>query len=145
MLTSFTPSVGTELFDNKGMLMAVITASGIVVVFAILILLIFIFYAYGAAFRAVTEAGERKKAKAAEAAASAQTAVITETPAATEAPAPLADGEIPGEIIAVIAAAVASLGDGKAYRVKKVVRSRTPAAGRTPWATSGLFENTRPF
>lgn len=145
MLTNFTPFVGTELFDNKGMLMAVITAAGIVVVFAILILLIFIFYAYGAAFRAIEEAKERKKAKAAEETKSVENAEISHAPAVAEAPAPLADGEIPGEIIAVIAAAVASLGDGKAYRVKKVSRARTPVTGRTPWATSGLFENTRPF
>lgn len=144
MLTDFTPVMGAELFENKGMLMAVITASGIVVVFAILILLIFIFYAYGAIFSAVTSSKEKKKAaKAAleknETEKSAAQAEVTQA-SAEDVP---ADGEIPGEIIAVIAAAVASLGDGKTYRVKKVTRA--PVAGRTPWAAAGLLENVRPF
>lgn len=145
MLTDFTPLMGAELFESKGMLMAVITASGIVVVFAILVLLIFIFYAYGAIFSALTASKEKKKA---EKAAAAEKAVAEKSAAQTEvsqtsAETVPADGEIPGEIIAVIAAAVASLGDGKTYRVKKV--TRTPVAGRTPWAAAGLLENVRPF
>lgn len=145
MLTDFTPVMGAELFENKGMLMAVITASGIVVVFAILVLLIFIFYAYGAIFSAVTAAQEKKKAKKAKAAAAEKAeAVAASEPAVSSGAAELpADGEIPGEIVAVIAAAVASLGDGKTYRVKKVTRA--PVSGRTPWAAAGLLENVRPF
>ena len=62
MLTSLLPlspsalplSVGTELYDSKGMLMAVITCSGILIVFVILLLLILIFYVYGGIFGAVT-------------------------------------------------------------------------------------------
>lgn len=147
MLTDFTPVMGAELFENKGMLMAVITASGIVVVFAILILLIFIFYAYGAIFSAVTSSKEKKKAaKAAleklEKNETEKSGAQVEAAQTGAADLP-ADGEIPGEIIAVIAAAVAALGDGKTYRVKKVTRA--PVAGRTPWATAGLLENVRPF
>ena len=138
MLTVFTPFVQSELFDDKGMLMAVITVSGIVIVFAILVLLIFIFYAYGAIFRIFTQSSEPKKAEA------PKQSVPVQAPVAAT-PQPLSDGEIPGEIIAVIAAAIASLDDGKTYRVKKVSRARTPVAGRTAWAASGLFENTRPF
>lgn len=142
MLTDFMPVVGAELVESKGMLMAVVTASGILIVFLILVLLIFIFYAYGGIFQAVTASGEKKKAAkaAAEAAkaASEKSAEAEPTPAAE-----LADGEIPGEIIAVIAAAVASMSDGKSYIVKKV--KRAPVSGRSAWAASGIFENTRPF
>ena len=144
MLTDFTPVMGAELFENKGMLMAVITASGIVVVFAILTLLIFIFYAYGAIFSTVTSSKEKKKAaKAALEKNETEKSDAQVEAAQTSAANVPADGEIPGEIIAVIAAAVASLGDGKTYLVKKVTRA--PVAGRTPWAAAGLLENVRPF
>ncbi len=149
MLTSlmpsvFTQAVGTELSDSKGMLMAVITCSGILIVFVILLLLIFIFYAYGGIFRAVTSSKEKKLAakKAAEAEEKAKQAV-TAAPAA--APEPIDDGTIPGEIIAVIAAAVAAMSDGKKYAVKKVSRAQRQTGGRSSWAASGIYENTRPF
>lgn len=140
MLSDFTPMMGAELFESKGMLMAVITVSGIVIVFAILVLLIFIFYAYGAIFSAVTASKEKKKAEKAAAAEAVDIQPVDSSVNSADVP---SDGAIPGEIIAVIAAAVASLGDGKVYRVKKV--TRTPVSGRTPWAAAGLLENTRPF
>lgn len=149
MLASFIPLAGTELSDSKGMLMAVVTSAGIVIVFAILVLLIVIFYAYGALFRAFTA---RKEKKAQQPEVSAPPASAPEATSAPEASlVPAVDGDIPGndipgEIIAVIAAAVASL-DGGSYRIKKVSKAgrRQRTAGRTPWAASGLFENTRPF
>lgn len=145
MLPDFTPLMGAELFENKGMLMAVITVTGIVIVFTILILLIFIFYAYGAIFSAVAASKEKKKAQknAASEKAAAKSADAHIAQSSTDAAGIPADGEIPGEIVAVIAAAVMSLSDGKTYRVKKV--TRIPASGRTQWAVAGLLENTRPF
>ena len=62
MLTNIMSLAGTELFENKGMLMAVVTTAGVLVVFVVLILLIFIFYAYGGIFQAVTASSEKKKA-----------------------------------------------------------------------------------
>ena len=53
--------------------------------------------------------------------------------------------ETAGEIIAVIAAAVASISDGKKYAIKKVSRAERQTGGRSAWAASGIYENTRPF
>ena len=149
MLTSFLPAgiypcIGTELSDNKGMLMAVITCSGILIVFVILLLLILIFYTYGGIFKAVTVSKEKKAAakKAADDDAKAQVSV-SQAPSAS--PAPADDGTVPGEIIAVIAAAVASISDGKKYAIKKVSRAERQTGGRSAWAASGIYENTRPF
>lgn len=143
MLTDFMPVVGTELFENKGMLMAVVTASGILVVFVILILLIFIFYAYGGIFQAITASNEKKKAAKAADEASRSADVAKATESVPTVAADVEDGEIPGEVIAVIAAAVAAMSNDKSYAVKKV--RRTPTSGRSAWAASGIFENTRPF
>ena len=145
MLTSLLPAVGTELLQDKGMLMAVITCSGILIVFMILLLLILIFYAYGGIFGAVTASKAKKLAakKAAEEAAKAKLASSQTAP--VHEPADTDDGSIPGEIIAVIAAAVASMSDGKKYAVKKVSRAQKQAGVRSAWAASGIYENTRPF
>ena len=145
LTTGISSAVGTELFDSKGMLMAVVTCAGILIVFVVLILLIFIFYAYGGIFRAVTASKEKKAAekKAAEEATKAKPA-SPEVTAVTQSAA-VDDGSIPGEIIAVIAAAVAAMGDGKKYAVKKVSRAQRPTGSRSAWAASGIYENTRPF
>ena len=139
------PLVGTELSDSKGMLMAVITCSGILVVFVILLLLIFIFYAYGGIIRFFTASGEKKAAakKAAEASAKSEPSASSPLPAAQ--PVQADDGAIPGEIIAVIAAAVAAMSDGKKYAIKKVSRAQRQTGSRSAWAAMGIYENTRPF
>ncbi len=142
--TGLLPVTGTELFKDKGMLMAVITCSGILIVFMILLLLIIIFYAYGGIFRTVT-ASKDKKLAAKKAAEEAEKAKNAPAPQAVEPAAPADDGTIPGEIIAVIAAAVAAMSDGRKYAVKKVSRSHNQTGGRTRWAALGIYENTRPF
>ena len=142
--TVFTATAGTES-GSKGMLMAVITCSGILIVFVILLLLIFIFYAYGGIIQAFTSSKEKKAAatKAAESSAKAKQSPapssIVSQPAQTD------DGTIPGEIIAVIAAAVAEMGDGRKFAIKKVSRAQHQSGGRSAWAASGIYENTRPF
>ena len=144
MLTSLLPAAGTELLQDKGMLMAVITCSGILIVFMILLLLILIFYAYGGIFGAVT-ASKAKKLAAKKTAASEKAQQTSGSPAPAAAPAPSDDGEIPPEIIAVIAAAVAAVSGGKKYAVKKVSRAQRQTGMRSAWASSGIYENTRPF
>ena len=138
---AFAAQTGTELSDSKGMLMAVVTSAGIIIVFVILLLLIFIFYAYGGIFRSVT-ASRQKKADARKAAEAEKTAPPSVP--APQSPAP-DDGEIPGEIIAVIAAAVAAVSGDKTYSIKKVARSQRPSGRRSSWAAAGVYENTRPF
>ena len=129
------------------MLMAVITCSGILIVFMILLLLILIFYAYGGIFGAFTASKAKKLAakKAAEEAAKAKSAPAQTAPLPVHEPADTDDGSIPGEIIAVIAAAVASMSEGKRYAIKKVARAQKQTGVRSAWATSGVYENTRPF
>ncbi len=50
--------------------------------------------------------------------------------------------QIPGEIIAVIAAAVDALYGEKPHRIRSVTRERK---GRSSWGSAGVFQNTRPF
>jgi sodium pump decarboxylase gamma subunit len=124
---------------------ATVTVSGIVVVFLALIALILIIQGYGSALYSATKKKEEKekqksrekkeKAKSAPAAVS-NAPIIKHLSAAPEG----------GDIIAVIAAAVAAYGasEGKVLSVKSVKRS-TNAPRRSVWAQAGISENTRPF
>ena len=70
-------------------------------------------------------------------------------PAAKAAPAPAAkadNGSIPGEIIAAISAAVATVCGGNAV-IRGIKRVSKPAAGsrRGAWGDAGVREHTTPF
>lgn len=110
---------------------------GFIVVFSVLLLLIFIVWAYGKIVSSAQSATVKKKQKKDETPdpAAAATAVKTETNNE-----PAAD-EIPLEIIAVIAAAVDSLYGTKPHRIKNIKRT----GSRSAWSTAGILENTRPF
>ena len=55
---------------------------------------------------------------------------------------PTVDDDIPEEIVAVIAAAVAASGDSPKVRIKSI---RKAGGGRSAWANAGVLDNTRPF
>ncbi|MBD5104323.1 MAG: sodium pump decarboxylase subunit gamma [Ruminococcaceae bacterium] len=111
--------------------------TGIVVVFLILILLVFILWAMGK----VLNLKKKPKNTPAEAAASVQAAPM---PVVSEPEIEEYD-EDDGEIIAVIAAAIAAYGeaDGKQYRIASVKRKEKSL--RSNWSAAGINENTRPF
>ncbi len=65
-------------------------------------------------------------------------------PAAPAAPA--ADGSIPGEIVAAIAAAVASLGENLTIRgIHRVQKKTATGSRRGAWGDAGVTQNTTPF
>lgn len=131
-----------------------ILITGFTVVFAVLIVLIFIIKIYGTIVtKALAASQERKARKAAE----KQKALEQErkqqenvkaakaAKAAEPAPAPtLASQGISPEIVAVIAAAVDSTYGTGGARITSIKKSQTPNS-RPAWGMAGVFENTRPF
>lgn len=111
--------------------------TGIAVVFLILVLLVFILWAMGK----VLNMKKKPKNTPAEVTASVQAAPV---PAVSEPEIEEYDEE-DGEIIAVIAAAIAAYGeaDGKQYRIASVKRKEKSL--RSNWSAAGINENTRPF
>ena len=108
----------------------VITITGIVLVFAILVLLMLIIMLEGKIFD-----GMAAKKKAAKTAAQAPAA----KPAAAQAPAaPQVEQGIPGDVVAAIMAAIHAMGNGK-YTLKAVRRA---ANG---WSKAGVNDTTAPF
>lgn len=127
---------------EKGITSAKVVLTGFVVVFAMLILLIFIIKIYSAIVQKAQSAGSNsKKGKKnkdenpAEKPAAAPASVVT-TSAAT-------DG-ISDEVVAVISAAVATMyGSSEKARIKSIKKSSD--GGRSAWAKAGVLDNTRPF
>lgn len=106
---------------------------GVVVVFIILSLLIFVFWLLG---KIMTVKPKPQKLPP----------PVLAPAKAVEAPAPTQKraGE-PEEIVAVIAAAVAAIGEGegKKYIVRDIKKREKPL--RSTWRAAGIEANTRPF
>lgn len=115
--------------------------AGIVIVFFVLILLIIIIKIYGAIIQAVQNKLSAEKA--------AETPEITEITEITESEESgeeiYDDGTVPGEIIAVIAAAVDAMYEQKPVKIKSVKRGRSDSSSASAWRNAALLESTKPF
>ena len=118
----------------------VVTITGIVLVFAILVLLMAIITLEGKIFDAMN--GKKAVAKAVAKAApkaAAKPAAPAAKPVAAQAPAaPQVEQGIPADVVAAIMAAIYSMGNGK-YVLKAVRR------GKNGWGKAGVNDTTAPF
>ena len=112
----------------------VVTVTGIVLVFAILVLLMLIIMLEGKIFDSMN--AKKKAAKEAAKAPAVQPAAPVQQAAA--APAPQVEEGIPGDVIAAIMAAIHAMGNGK-YTLKAVRRSKNG------WGNAGVNDTTAPF
>ncbi len=127
---------------EKGITSAKVVLTGFVVVFAMLILLIFIIKIYSAIVQKAQSAGSNsKKGK------KNKDEKPAEKPAAVPAPVVTASAATDGisdEVVAVISAAVATMyGSSEKARIKSIKKSSD--GGRSAWAKAGVLDNTRPF
>ena len=121
-----------------------VVLTSITLVFAMLVALCLIITLEGKIFDNINNRKNGKPAAPKAPAAPAAKAAPTAKPAA---PAAKADnGSIPGEIIAAISAAVASVCGGNAV-IRGIKRVSKPAAGsrRGAWGDAGVREHTTPF
>lgn len=121
---------------------------GFTVVFIGLILLVTIFSIMGLIFKSVSKSSakkeEKKKAKTDKKSSEKKT-VVTEKKEESVAPVPVVEDGISDEIVAVIAAAIASMSDGETrYAVRSIKKTRN-IGGRPAWAMAGIRENTSSF
>lgn len=110
----------------------VITITGIVLVFAILVLLMAIITLEGKIFDGMN--AKKAAAKAAPKAPAAKPAAPVQQAAA----APVVEEGIPGDVVAAIMAAIHAMGNGK-YTLKAVRRSKNG------WGKAGVNDTTAPF
>lgn len=122
----------------------IITLTGILVVFFILAILIFLFWALGKTFQTIDKNRAAKAEAAKKAAAPAPAA-----PAPAAAPAAVEEiveeDDNDDEIMAVISAAIAAYAEeeGTSYTIRDVKKRDKRA--RSAWSLAGIGENTRPF
>lgn len=114
---------------------AVVVAIGISLVFLILVILTLVILLQGKIFDSIA-AGKKQKAAAAAPAAPQKAAPAAPAPAA-----PVVEEGIPPEVVAAIAAAVASLEGGK-YTLRSLIRVKD---GRGAWGLAGVVSGTEPF
>lgn len=115
----------------------IVTITGIVLVFLILVLLMAIITLEGKVFDAMN--GKKAAAKAAASAAKPAAPVKqAAAPAPAKAAAPQVEAGIPGDVVAAIMAAIYSMGNGK-YVLKAVRR------GKNGWGKAGVNDTTAPF
>lgn len=119
----------------------IILLTGIVVVFAVLILLICIIKLYSTlVYNAQNKNDKKGKSKEKIEEKIAEAKPEPELTAAEEPE--LSDGSVPGEIIAAIAAAVEVIFGEGAVKIKSVKKS---SKRRSAWKSAGVAENTRSF
>ena len=128
---AFSLAASANAYPSAGMTVLI----GFVVVFAVLLILTFIFWLFGII---AGGSGKEKEARPTPAIKPAMPIVPpTTVPAATDS--------IPDEVVAVIAAAVAAMStDGKQYAIRRI-RPAAAASVRPAWAAAGIADNTRPF
>ena len=112
----------------------VVTITGIVLVFLILVLLMAIITLEGKIFDSMD--AKKKAAKEAAKAPAAKPAAPVQQAAA--APAPQVEEGIPGDVVAAIMAAIHAMGNGK-YTLRAVRRSKNG------WGNAGVNDTTAPF
>ena len=111
----------------------VVTFTGIILVFMILVLLMAIITLEGKIFDSLN--AKKNAVKAAPKAPAAKPAAPVQQAAA---PAPQVEEGIPGEVVAAIMAAIHAMGNGK-YTLKAVRR------GKNGWGKAGVNDTTAPF
>lgn len=134
-------AAGDLTMAEKGISSAKVILTGFVVVFAVLLLLIIIIKIYSAIVNKAQSTGFKVKKKV-ETPGKPEESVAKAEPVKEQPVQTQTDG-IPGEVIAVISAAVATMYGGKdKVRIKSVKKS---GSKRSAWANAGVLENTRPF
>lgn len=120
----------------------ILLLAGFIVVFSVLIILIVIVTLYSKIVRTAQDSAKKKaeEKRLAVREENIEKPILITEPAVSEKT--VDDGEIPGEIIAVIAAAVDSLYGNKPHKIKAVRKTRI---SRSAWSRAGISENTRPF
>ena len=124
---------------QKAISSAKVILTGFVVVFSMLLLIILVIKIYSTIVDKAQSSGDgkRKKLKEESVTEKIQRADVEESAESA------AEDEIPEEVVAVIAAAVATLylPSGVRPRIKSIKK----AGARSAWASAGVAENTRPF
>lgn len=130
----------------------VVAITGIAIVFLVLVFLVLVISIFGAIGRKTGKKNDKKAVKSQPKAAAKPTTQVKNVVPVAAAPVPgkmvktpvimeIEDG-ITGDVVAAIAAAVATVSEGRNVSIRSIRRDKS---ARPAWASAGVMENTRPF
>lgn len=144
-ISKFLTVAAVTVSGNPEPSVGVVVATGLILVFGVLVLLYLLISLEGIIFSAIDQ---KKRGTPAKKSAPAP----KKEPAPVPAPAPVAKSAakapavqegIPGEVIAAISAALACMEGGAGYTLRSVKRIK--ASGRSAWGQAGINAYTEPF
>lgn len=133
--------------DRSVTFTATVIVAGIGIVLCTLLVLIGVFYAFGAVVSKSQANAKKKEAKKMQSDMEAALSKASESvpaPAPVPTSAPVIEEGISGEVVAAISAAVYSM-EGSSAVIRSVIRKTSPITTRNPWAQAAVVDNTRPF
>lgn len=131
--------------DRSATFTVTVIVAGIGIVLCTLLVLIGVFYAFGAIVSKSQAKAKKNEAKKMQGAMEADLSKAKPAaPAPVSAPAPVVEEGISGEVVAAISAAVYSM-EGSSAVIRSVTRKTSPITTRNPWAQAAVVDNTRPF
>lgn len=136
--SKFLAVAATTVSGNPEPSVGVVVATGLIIVFGVLVLLYLIITLEGVVFSAIDQ---KKKGTPAPAKAPAPEPAAPAKAAPSKAPS--VEKGIPAEVVAVIAAAVAAMEGGSGYALRSVRRAKS--SGRSAWGQAGVNAYTEPF
>lgn len=142
-ISKFLPVAAATASGNPEPSVGVVVATGLILVFGVLVLLYLLITLEGIIFSAIDQ---RKRGTPAQ----KSTPAPKKEPAPAPAPAvksavkaPAVEKGIPGEVIAAISAALACMEGGAGYTLRSV--KRVKVSGRSAWGQAGISAYTEPF
>lgn len=141
-----TITLATGIIADRSVTFTVtVIVAGIGIVLCTLLVLIGVFYAFGAVVSKSQANAKKKEAKKMQSDMEAALSKASESvPAPAPASAPVIEEGISGEVVAAISAAVYAMEGGSAV-IRSVSRKTSPVLTRNPWAQAAVVDNTRPF
>lgn len=133
--------------DRSVTFTATVIVAGLGIVLCTLLVLIGVFYAFGAIVSKSQANAKKKEAKKMQndmEAALSKASESVPAPAPVPTSAPVVEEGISGEVVAAISAAVYSM-EGSSAVIRSVTRKTSPITTRNPWAQAAVVDNTRPF
>ncbi|MEG2833737.1 MAG: OadG family transporter subunit [Ruthenibacterium sp.] len=117
-----------------------VVATGLIIVFSVLILLYLLISLEGIIFRSIDN---KKKGIVSTPKKEAAPVAKASAAVAKASTAPIIEKGIPGEVIAAIAAAISAMeGGNNRYTIRSLTRAKT---GRSAWGVAGVSSYTEPF
>lgn len=138
-ISKFLAVAANTVSGNPEPSVGVVVATGLILVFGVLVLLYLLIALEGIIFSSLDQKKKGTPAQKKETAPAPAPSLAQK--AAPKAPA--VEAGIPGEVVAAIAAAIASLDGGEHYTLRSV--KRVKASGRSAWAQAGVAAYTEPF